>query len=216
MSQIIADPRHDQNDRYAGVSKVQSSGVVAAARDGGARVVGDHQDIPSYVVSFIVAPTVAMDVVDLFLSTGKILRLRRIVLVNPGSATTPATIDIQLGTVGSAAGSGGAAATVLAVDASARVTGVAGGPDSTVGIVARTGDTTQAAGFVAVYGPVATVTVPGTAAAFTPLTIYDARDERFKALTISSNTNGISLRTPAVGAGAAGFRGYAEFTVDDA
>ena len=49
-----------------------------------------------------------------------------------------------------------------------------------------------------------------------PLTVYDARDPRFKVLTVSGGSPlVIVLRIAAVGAGATGFRGYAELTVSD-
>lgn len=174
-----------------------------------------NTDIPSYVVNFNVAPTVAMDVVTIQ-PTG-VGRLRRIVLVNPGSATAAAVVDLSLGVAGGV-GTGGTPGTAQIVDQAARLTGVTGGPDPSKASV-RTGDTGLAGGFIAIYSPLATVSVPATAGGFSPLTVYDARDPRFKALT-AFGQSGIALtfvlRIPAVGAGAANFRGYVEFTVTDA
>jgi hypothetical protein len=170
--------------------------------------------IPSYVVSFNVAATAAMDVLSVQPgSSGKVVRLRRIVLVNPGNATGAIVVDLSLGTA-TAFGSGGAVATAAIVDSAARPAGVTGGPD-VMATASRAGDTSQAAGFSAVYSPLVSVAVPTVAAGFTPLTIYDSRDPGFKPLTVSG-TGLIVLRTPSVGAGATGLRGYAEFTVDDA
>lgn len=199
----------------AGLSKVKSTGAVASRRPPAMLVAEDVTDIPSYVVSFNVAPTVAMDIVDIFPVVNHVLRIKRIVIVNPGSATGAATIDIALGQVTNV-GSGGAAGTVLPLDNGGRATGVTGGPDSAAGITARTGDTTQAPGFSAVYSPLSSITVPAAAAGFTPLTVYDSRIGQVKSITTSGGSLGISLRIPAVGAGATGFRGYVEFTVDDA
>lgn len=208
--------------RPAGTGKVASNGAVAALREAGLLVAPANTDIPSYVVNFNVAPVAAMDIITVFFSavTPKVLRLRRIVLVNPGNATAAATVDLTLGTA-TALGSGGGTATARPVDAATRPAGVTGGPDAAAAslpVTVQTGDTTQATGFVALYAPLASVTVPATAGGFSPLPIYDARDPRFKAITYAgtAGTPFPVLRIAAVGAGATGFRGYAEFTVDDA
>lgn len=177
-------------------------------------------DIPSYVLSFNVAPVAAMDILEAYVAGGisKVVRLRRVVLVNPGNATAAATVDVTLG-LATGSGSGGTAPAMVAVDQSSRSSGVTGGPDASVAgvVVTHLGDTTQATGFTAVYSPLATVSIPATAGGFTPLTIYDARDPPFKGMTVSVGGQVIIvLRIAAVGAGATGFRGYAEFTVTDA
>lgn len=175
-------------------------------------------DHASYVLSFSVAATAALDVFSLYAAAStsfKVVRLRRIVLVNPGSATAATVVDLQLGTAGTI-GSGGAATAPTFVDRDGRQLGTTGGPDAAVPLgTYRTGDTTQATGYLAAYNPLVSVSVPTTAAGFTPQTIYDARDPQFKPLTVGQS-NLIVLRCPAIGAGATGLRGYAEFTVDDA
>jgi hypothetical protein len=163
-----------------------------------------------------------MDVLLLAAPTGKVLRLRRIVIVNPGSATSAIVVDLQLAASNSA-GSGGTdiGANVKAVDPAGRPAGVTGGPDaafnSMSAYLARSGDTTQATVTSLLYSPLASISVPTVAGGFTPLTVYDARDLAFKPVTVvRPDLPSVVLRIPSVGAGATGFRGYAEFTVDDA
>lgn len=216
---IGKDGQASADDRYAGVSSVRSDGRFTQRREGAVYVAGMHSDIASYVVGFNVAATVAMDIISLTSGSSlKILRLRRIVLVNPGSATAAALVDLQLGFAG-ALGSGGAVPTARPNDPHSRQTGVTGGPDPGAGTSAtvHTGDTTQAVSFVAGgYDPLVTVSVPAAAAGFTPQVIYDARDNLYKPMTAINTGGSIVLRTPAVGPGAANLRGYVEFTCDDA
>lgn|SRR5574341_47495 len=220
MPMQIADPRADLNDRYAGVSSVKNNGTVGLRKEAGVLMAGAYPDNPTYVLPFNVAATVAMDIVSLAPSLSKLVRLKRIVIVNPGSATAAALVDLALG-VATAFGSGGAAPNPAALDGAnaPRVGGVTGGPDTQNATgTYHTGDTTQATGFITgYYSPLVTLSVPAAAAAFTPLTVYDARDPLAKPLTVSTPSGGvIVLRTPAVGAGATGLRGYVEFTLDDA
>lgn len=202
------------DDRYAGVNKVRSDGTVAARHEAGLQMVQGAVDTPTYVVNFNVAATAALDILTLGAPANKVLRLKRIAVENPGSATAAIIVDLQLG-IATAAGSGGAAATPQSLDQMPRVAGVTGGPDPAFAGTARTGDTTQAAGFVAVYNPLQVVSVPAAAGAANPGIIYTPPDLAAKSLT-AANGNVIVFRTPAIGAGATGFRGWAEFTVDDA
>lgn len=203
------------DDRYAGVNLVRSDGTVAARHEAGLLTSPHHSDAPSFVASFSVAATAALDILTLQAPANKVLRLRRLVVVNPGSATAAIIVDLQLGTA-TAVGSGGAVVTPVAEDASARPAGVTGGPDAVpAGLVVRQGDTTQAAGFVAQYNPIDVLSVPAAAGATGPFTIYGVADGICKPPTVA-NGGVLVFRTPAIGVGATGLRGFAEFTVDDA
>lgn len=215
-SVVIADPLFPSNDRQVGVNTVKSDGRQAARHDASLHTVEGEPDAVSRVVNFSVNATAALDIVTIGPSivANKVLRLRRIVLVNPGSATAAIVVDLQLGTA-SSVGSGGSAVSAQPLDQGNRALGVTGGPDGTA-LECRIGDTTQATGFVAVYSPLVSVSVPAAAGGFTPQVIYDARDPRCKPLTVASGQVAVVLRTPAIGAGATALRGYAEYTVDDA
>lgn len=220
MQAVIANPTApghldgSANDRYAGVNTVRSDGRTAARHEAALQMAPHHSDTPSYVVAFNVAATVAMDILTLSAPANKVLRLRRVVIVNPGSATAAILVDLALG-IATAVGSGGAAATANLLDGDARVVGVTGGPDAAFTGTCRSGDTVQATGFVGLYSPLDTLSVPAAAGATGPFTVYTIPDGVCKPLTVAS-AQFIVLRTPAVGAGAANLRGYAEFTVDDA
>jgi hypothetical protein len=201
------------------LGSVRSDGSTAARKEEALPVIHTACDCPTYTLSFSVAATAALDIFSLVAGTNKVLRVRKIVLVNPGAATGAIIVDLQLGTA-AAVGSAGAAGTPQPVDPVARVAGVSGGPDGAFsgisGAAARTGDTTQAGSFVATHAPLCSVSVPAAAAGFTPLTIYDSLDPTAKGLTVAGATQPAVLRTPSVGAGATGLRGYVLFTVDDA
>lgn len=219
----------DAPERYVGVGLVRATAPALGAggplagipRDAGLIVQQGYTDSPTYVVSFNVAATVAMDIFSVQLGaafTNRATRLRRIVLVNPGAATAAALVDLVLGTA-NGIGSGGTVPNALAVDRATRAAGCTGGPDpATIVSAVHVGDTTQAAGVTALYSPLVTVSVPAAAGGFNPLVIYDASDPRVKPVTSYGGGNGsvIVLQTPAVGAGAAGLRGYVEFTVENA
>ena len=195
-----------------GVSTVRNTNVGTSKKDAGMFVTPQPSNSPSYVVPFSVVATAALDILTIGPLASGMIRLRRIVLVNPGSATGAIVVDLVLG-IATSVGSGGAAATVAVLDGVSHPTGYLGGPDA--GSSARTGDTTQATGFVNMYNPLISVSVPATAGGFTPQTIYDARDPLMKCVMAVPSWM-IVLRTPIVGPGATGLRGYAEFTVDPA
>lgn len=220
----IADPRADINGQYAGVNSVRSDGSTAssAIQQPPLLVAPGDSDLATYVLPFNVAPVAAMDVFSICSTGSRILRVRRIVLVNPGSATAAAVVDLQLAVApGGTFGSGGSTPTPQSLDQTLRVAGVTGGPDGAPsGGTFHVGDTTQATGIVQVYDPLVTVSVPAAAGGFTPLAIYDERRSPGKTLTGGRNNTGVNnivvLRIPAVGAGATGFRGYVEFTISPA
>lgn len=238
---IIADPAIGQvgpagsggptasTERYAGVGLVAANAAALGSggpmaglpRAGGVITQQGFTDMPTYVLNFNVAATVAMDIFSMQLGqafANRALRLRRIVIVNPGSATAAILVDLVLGLANGAWGSGGAAGTPQPVDRAPRAAGCTGGPEAALVGMAHTGDTTQTAGFTAVYSPLVTLSVPAAAAGFTPLVIYDASDPRCKPLTTygGGNASIVVLQVPAIGAGAAGLRGYVEFTADNA
>lgn len=210
-------------DRYAGVNSVRSDGVNVLRWEAALKVAQYATDTPTYVVSFNVAAPAGMDVFEIAPSPialgAAVVRLQRIVLVNPGSATAAAVVDLQLGYSG-AFGSGGAAVIARSVDpvsVGARAAGVTGGPDSDIPAQnVRVGDTVLSTPFTALYNPLVSVSVPAAAAGFTPQVIYSAANALTKPLIVSGGGAAIVLRIPAVGAGATGFRGYFEFTHEPA
>jgi hypothetical protein len=168
----------------------------------------------SYAVSFSVAATAALDIVSLLAPWGKSLRLRRVVLVNPGTATAAAVVDWQLG-IATAIGSSGAAATPQPLDAGVSSLLPLQGSTPAFDGTARTGDTTQATGFTATHNPLVSVSVPTTASGGVPQVVYEQTvDQLLEALTVRAG-NVIVLRTASAGAGATGMRGYAEFTIEE-
>ena len=195
----------------AGLGGVYSHSATGNRKDPGQYSVAAPADVASYVVSFNVSVVAALDIFAIGTPDSMVTRLRRIVLVNPGIATGSTTLDLVLG-IASGTGSGGSAATVAILDGVAHPAGVFGGPDS--GGTARTGDTSQAGGFTAMYNPLVTVSIPATAGGFTPQVLYDAMDPLMKCVMTMPRW-WIILRAPSsIGAGASGFRGYAEFTID--
>ena len=224
---VITSPNFLSDQRTTGVNTVKNAGTNGSVRNAAVYTAQEPTDHPSFVLSFNVSAVNATDIFSLPYQTNHVVRLRRIVLVNPGSATAATTVDLQLG-VAQTSGSGGAScsSSTAPADNTAntsngnRAGGVTGGPDPQAGSAGwtgscRIGDTTQATSFLAIYNTLVTVSVPSTAGGFTPIVIYDARDPQFKPITTSGSVF-INLRTPAIGAGATGLRGYAEFTVDDA
>lgn len=210
----IADPRAPGG---FGASKNSSNGLNAAFRPPGILAAPDTPDKPSYVFNFSIAATANIDIFTLGAAgPDKIIRLRRIVLVNPGSATAAAIVDASLN-FASSVGSGGAAATVQSVDQSLRLGGQFGGPDAAYPGTARTGDTTQAGGIVTLYSPLASISVPAAAGAFAAIDLYNARDW-FKPVTVGGGGGPslINFRIPSVGAGATALRGFVEFTMETA
>lgn len=179
--------------------------------------------IPSFTYSlpFSVAATAALDVFSLQAPANKVLRIRRIVLVNPGTATAAALVDAALG-VATAVGSGGAAGTPQPLDQGGPRSGGTGTPAFKGGAtpafsgVARVGDTVQAAGFVATHNPVDTISVPAAAGAGPAvMQVYPLTDDpTMETVSVYGSLVAV-LRIPAVGAGAANLRGYVEFTVSD-
>lgn len=212
---FIHDPAYHLNSRAAGVNGVKSDGSGAVRSEPGLQVAISPSDDPTYVLPFSHAGTVAADVFSLVSAAGKVLRIRRIVLVNPGSETTAGLASLELGTA-TAIGSGGATPTPVPYDASARAGGVTGGPDVAFTGVAHTGDTTQAAGYIARPGPLITVAVPAVAGGFTPIELFNGDASRGgKTLTVAQSLL-VVLRCSAIGAGATGLQGFVEFTFNNA
>lgn len=155
----------------------------------------------TYSISFQVAPTAAMDVFSIYPGTGRVIRLRRLVIDNPGAQTTAALVTVQLGFASGVQGTGGAAV-------SPRVLGIADS-DPASGVVARSGDTTVSASFTQVID--LHVWVPAAAAATLPIA-YDFDGAAWKGFGTSSLQGpGMVLRHPGA-AGGANFSGHAIFT----
>lgn len=170
---------------------------------------------PTYQIPFTsLAPTAAMDLVSvLFPATASvaqwsIIRLRRVVISNPGAQTGAALVTLQVGYAGNALGSGGTnVANVRPLDQRG------GDPDlvATATAVVHTGDSTGAAGFVQV-GSIP-IWVPAAVAVAAPA-IHDFGGPPLmtKAVTVPP-TVALVLRHPGV-AGASALSGYVVITAE--
>lgn len=155
----------------------------------------------TYSIAFSVAPTAAMDIVSVQPPAGTMVRVRRIVITNPGAQTSAGLVTLTVG-YAAAAGTGGTAAT-------AQSYGVGDG-DAAAGSTMRAGDTTGLATANRLHSW--HVWVPGTAADAQPIVLdYDGLR---KPPTINGSTASADvfvIRHPGA-AGAAGFSGFVEFT----
>ena len=172
--------------------------------------VEQNSDKRTYCVPFSLAPTVAMDLVSLQVRPLLVLRVRRITIDEPGAQTAAGVVVLQYG-YASALGTGGVVATA----------GNYGIGDNDVafsqlpgGGVVRVGDTTVATGFVR-QGDLH-IYVPGALAAGSEGNAVRFGHDGAKAPSIRGGdvlADVWVLRHPGV-AGAAGFAGYVEFTVE--
>lgn len=154
----------------------------------------------TYVVNFNASPTTEMDLVSIQPAAGYYMYLRRLVITNVGSQTTAGLVTVQLRTV-SGMGSGGSAASVLRLDRSVDVFGALASY--------RNYDTTPAT--LSENQQQIEVYVPSAAAAMVPISIdfclIGQKCPRY------NNVFQMALTHPGA-AGAAGFSGFIEFTVE--
>lgn len=198
-SNVIADPKHNANGRYAGVS-APSDPVVGP---GGALVNIHNSDKPTYTVAFNLNPAAVMNLLIVESGPTKKVRLRRLVISNPGLQTAAGIVSLQLLRTTTAGSTGVVTPTVLDPSDSAFS-----------GIVRRQG--TSGTDGAVIYENIP-VFVPAAVGAAAPLVIeFGGSDGVFKDVCgIPGATNGLCLRHPGA-AGAVGFMGWLEFTEEDA
>jgi hypothetical protein len=198
-SVTIGDPKHNLNNRYAGVS----APVDPAVGPGAALVQRHNSDKPGYVVNFNEAPTVALQLAVIESGTVRRTRLRRVVITSPGLQTAAGLIVLQLLRT-TTASSAGTAVVPPPLDQQ----------DTAFSGIARRSPT---AGTEAAVLYEFAIFVPAAVADFLPK-VFDFGGPsgilRDPSISIGA-ANGLALKHPG-SAGAAGFRGYIEFTEEDA
>lgn len=165
-------------------------------------VAHQNSDKATYTVSFNVSPTASTDLFAIESGASKIVRIRRIVITNPGAQTAAGLRSLQLMRT-TAAGVGSA---------------VTPAPDDTTDAaysgLARSGNTGANLGTAGTVLRTIPIFVPAALAAATPFIIDFGADgtQATKCPTgIAGAANGISLRDPGA-AGGVTICGYVEFT----
>lgn len=169
---------------------------------------------PTYQIPFSgLAATVAMDLVSLLPPTNAnydTIRLRRVVISNPGAQTGAALVTLQVGYAGAALGSGGTnVANVRALDQTG------GDPDLVAGVlgIVHTGDSTPAASFVQLAS--IPIWVPAAVAVATPAVFdFGGPPLMMKCPTVAGAV-ALALKHPGA-AGASALSGYIVVTADPA
>jgi hypothetical protein len=170
----------------------------------GPNTFGRNSDRSTWGNSFNVAPTSAMALFSVE-AGGRAIRLRRIVITNPGQQTTAGLIELTLATRATA-GTGGTTSAAQAYDRTE--------PTTSRSPVDRIGGTPGSGGVtlvkLALYVPTAT-------AAFTPLVIDFGQGGQKcpQAAILATGEDFLGLEHPGA-AGAANFCGYYEYTEEGA
>ncbi len=182
-------------------------GPSAPSLKGGLSVATANSDRPTYVANFNLAPGAGvMDLVTLRMG-GKLARLRRIGIMNPGFQTTAGLVVLQLALGDGSMGTGGTALTCRSLEAS----------DANANAQAYVGNQTTTAGLLSNpnYHAIP-VWVPAAAGAFQPIVLdFGGQGGVAKAPTAGAlapgGNNTLVLRHPGA-AGSTGFAGFMEWT----
>jgi len=171
---------------------------------GGALVTIQNSDKITCVQGFNLNPTAAMDLFGLMsATTGRLGRLRRIVITNPGQQTTAGLVTLQL-MLASSLGSGGSTP-------SSRSMGYADGNPGQF-FTCHIGDTTPASNPSTPNFHPLTLWVPAAAGPYVPWEIDFGGNGQWQAPGVGTSPGtGVVLRHPG-SAGAANFCGFVEWT----